>query len=54
MGLGLGGTDTPEVKSRKSISNERTFSAMADELFLFHKLGNYCFFEFLLSFLSIV
>ena len=39
VGLGLGGTDTPEVKLRKSISNERTFSATADETLLFRKLG---------------
>lgn len=39
MGLGLGGTDTPEVKLRKSISNERTFSATGDETLLFRKLG---------------
>lgn len=39
VGLGLGGTDTPEVRSRKSISNERTFSATADEAFFYRKLG---------------
>ncbi|KAF3435559.1 hypothetical protein FNV43_RR22648 [Rhamnella rubrinervis] len=38
VGLGLGRTDTPEVRLRKSISNERTFSATSDEMFLYHKL----------------
>ncbi|XP_019251929.1 PREDICTED: DNA polymerase kappa isoform X2 [Nicotiana attenuata] len=38
VGLGLGGTDTPQYKMRKSISNERTFSATADEALLFQKL----------------
>lgn len=40
MGLGLGGTNTPQVRLRKSISNERTFPATDDEAFLFQKLGN--------------
>ncbi|KAF4364410.1 hypothetical protein F8388_006987 [Cannabis sativa] len=38
VGLGLGGTDTPEVRLRKSISNERTFSATGDETLLYRKL----------------
>lgn len=39
VGLGLGGTDTPETKMRKSMSNERTFSATGDETLLYKKLG---------------
>ncbi|WCJ17970.1 DNA polymerase kappa [Euphorbia peplus] len=39
VGLGLGGTDTPEVRSRKSISSERTFSATDDEALLYQKLA---------------
>lgn len=39
MGLGLGGTDAPQVRSRKSMSNERTFSATKDETFFHQKLG---------------
>lgn len=38
VGLGLGGTDTPQYRMRKSISNERTFSATSDEALLFQKL----------------
>ncbi|KAK1359024.1 DNA polymerase kappa [Heracleum sosnowskyi] len=38
VGLGLGGTDTPQVKFRKSISNERTFSATKDEAVLYQKI----------------
>lgn len=38
VGLGLGGTDTPQVRLRKSISNERTFSATDDETFFSRKL----------------
>ncbi|KAM7479104.1 hypothetical protein LguiA_027317 [Lonicera macranthoides] len=38
VGLGLGSTDTPQVRFRKSISNERTFSATKDEAFLFQKI----------------
>ncbi|KAI8554612.1 hypothetical protein RHMOL_Rhmol05G0111300 [Rhododendron molle] len=38
VGLGLGGTNTPQVRLRKSISNERTFLATDDEAFLFQKL----------------
>ncbi|XP_016502234.1 DNA polymerase kappa isoform X1 [Nicotiana tabacum] len=38
VGLGLGGTDTPQYKMRKNISNERTFSATKDEALLFQKL----------------
>lgn len=44
MGLGLGGTDTPQVRVRKSISNERTFSATKDEPLLYQKLGTYSVF----------
>ncbi|KAJ8506726.1 hypothetical protein OPV22_007612 [Ensete ventricosum] len=40
VGLGLGGTDTPQQKMRKSISNERTFSATNDESILFQKLAD--------------
>ncbi|WZZ64089.1 hypothetical protein YC2023_075459 [Brassica napus] len=39
VGLGLGKTDTPEVRSRKSISSERTFAATGDERLLYSKLG---------------
>lgn len=39
VGLGLGGTDTPQVRSRKSISSERTFAATGDERLLYSKLG---------------
>lgn len=39
VGLGLGKTDTPPVRSRKSISNERTFSATEDETVLYQKLA---------------
>ncbi|KAK4741166.1 hypothetical protein SAY87_024754 [Trapa incisa] len=39
VALGLGKTDTPEVRMRKSISNERTFSATADETLLYQKLA---------------
>ncbi|XP_074345062.1 DNA polymerase kappa isoform X1 [Apium graveolens] len=38
VGLGLGGTDTPQVKFRKSMSNERTFSATKDEALLYKKI----------------
>ncbi|CAB4321012.1 unnamed protein product [Prunus armeniaca] len=40
VGLAIGGTDTPQVRSRRSISNERTFSATGDEAFLFCKLAD--------------
>ncbi|CAL9093614.1 unnamed protein product [Musa textilis] len=40
VGLGLGGTDTPQPMMRKSISNERTFSATNDESILFQKLAD--------------
>ncbi|ONK75914.1 uncharacterized protein A4U43_C03F21890, partial [Asparagus officinalis] len=40
VGLGLGGTETPRCRSRKSISSERTFSATGDESFLFQKLAD--------------
>ncbi|RYR10052.1 hypothetical protein Ahy_B05g078518 [Arachis hypogaea] len=39
VGLGLGKTDSPEVRFRKSISNERTFSATEDEVLLYKKLA---------------
>ncbi|KAM5549562.1 hypothetical protein ABKV19_000805 [Rosa sericea] len=39
VGLAIGRTDTPEVRLRKSISNERTFSATGDEAFLYRKLA---------------
>ncbi|XP_044481514.1 DNA polymerase kappa-like isoform X1 [Mangifera indica] len=39
VGLGLGGTATPQIRFRKSISNERTFSATKDKAFLYQKLG---------------
>lgn len=42
VGLGLGKTDSPQVKSRKSMSSERTFSATEDEAILYQKLGNGC------------
>ncbi|PIA33272.1 hypothetical protein AQUCO_04200204v1 [Aquilegia coerulea] len=38
VALGLGKTRTPEARSRKSISNERTFSAIADEASLYNKI----------------
>ncbi|CAH1450463.1 unnamed protein product [Lactuca virosa] len=38
VGLGLGGTEAPNVRSRKSMSNERTFSATKDEAFFNQKL----------------
>lgn len=50
VGLGLGKTDTPEVRSRKSISSERTFAATGDEKLLYSKLGEYS--ENLCCFLS--
>lgn len=50
VGLGLGKTDTPEVRSRKSISSERTFAATGDERLLNSKLGEY--FAHLYCFLS--
>ncbi|KAJ0077110.1 hypothetical protein Patl1_35270 [Pistacia atlantica] len=39
VGLGLGGTATPQIRSRKSMSNERTFSATEDKAFLYRTLG---------------
>ncbi|KAH9620838.1 hypothetical protein KSS87_004702 [Heliosperma pusillum] len=39
VGLGLGSTNTPQVRLRKSMSNERTFSATRDEVFIYHKLA---------------
>lgn len=39
VGLGLGRTDTPQARSRKSISSERTFAATGDERLLYSKLG---------------
>ncbi|KAI3675350.1 hypothetical protein L1987_84939 [Smallanthus sonchifolius] len=38
VGLGLGGTDAPQARSRKSMSNGRTFSATKDENFFHQKL----------------
>ncbi|CAO2813559.1 unnamed protein product [Amaranthus hypochondriacus] len=38
VGLGLGSTDAPQARLRKSMSNERTFSATNDETFLYKKL----------------
>ncbi|XP_042412179.1 DNA polymerase kappa-like isoform X1 [Zingiber officinale] len=38
VGLGIGGTDAPHQKMRKSISSERTFVATDDESLLFQKL----------------
>ncbi|XP_010905640.2 DNA polymerase kappa isoform X1 [Elaeis guineensis] len=40
VGLGLGRTDTPEHKLRKSISSERTFSSTGDEPLLLQKLAD--------------
>ncbi|KAJ6948829.1 hypothetical protein NC651_002981 [Populus alba x Populus x berolinensis] len=40
VGLGIGKTDTPQVRSRKSISSERTFSATDDETLLYQKLAD--------------
>ncbi|KAL7199527.1 hypothetical protein ACSBR2_021745 [Camellia fascicularis] len=40
VGLGLGSTNTPQVRLRKSMSNERTFSATGNEAFLYHKLAD--------------
>ncbi|CAN1821429.1 DNA polymerase kappa [Linum perenne] len=39
VGLGLGQTETPQVRSRKSMSSERTFSATNNEMLLFQKLA---------------
>ncbi|GAB2292123.1 hypothetical protein Dimus_026375 [Dionaea muscipula] len=39
VGLGLGKTNAPEVKMRKSMSNERTFSPTGDEGLLHKKLA---------------
>lgn len=40
VGLGLGGTETPEQRQRKSISCERTFTATNDSSLLFKKLAS--------------
>ncbi|KAF7043819.1 hypothetical protein CFC21_053129 [Triticum aestivum] len=40
VGLGLGGTETPEHRLRKSMSCERTFSGTNDSRLLFEKLDN--------------
>ncbi|XP_022763513.1 DNA polymerase kappa isoform X2 [Durio zibethinus] len=40
VGLGLGGTDMPEARFRKSISSERTFSATQDAALLYQKLAD--------------
>lgn len=49
VGLGIGKTDSPQVRCRKSISNERTFSATEDEVLLFKRLGirlvYYCYLQ---------
>ncbi|KAJ0077808.1 hypothetical protein Patl1_37415 [Pistacia atlantica] len=39
VGLGLGGTATPQIRSRESMSNERTFSATEDKAFLYRTLA---------------
>lgn len=39
VGLGIGGSDAPLEESRKSLSCERTFSAISSEESLFAKLG---------------
>jgi Ca2+-transporting ATPase/DNA polymerase kappa len=39
VGLGIGGSDTPLEEARKSLSCERTFTAISDEEKLFAKLG---------------
>lgn len=39
VGLGLGRTDASQVRVRKSMSNERTFSATEDEALLYQKLA---------------
>ncbi|KAL9231958.1 hypothetical protein vseg_007116 [Gypsophila vaccaria] len=39
VGLGLGSTNAPQERLRKSMSNERTFSATKDEQFLYQKLA---------------
>lgn len=39
VGLGLGGADAPQIRLRKSISNERTFPATDNEALLYQKLG---------------
>ncbi|KAK3420414.1 hypothetical protein EUGRSUZ_G01218 [Eucalyptus grandis] len=38
VGLGLGGTDPPQMRLRKSISNERTFQATDNEALLYQKI----------------
>ncbi|KAI3431033.1 DNA polymerase kappa [Psidium guajava] len=38
VGLGLGGADAPQIRLRKSISNERTFPATGNEALLYQKL----------------
>ncbi|XP_065616324.1 DNA polymerase kappa isoform X1 [Quercus suber] len=40
VGLGLGQTEIPQVRSRKSISNERTFSSTEDEASFDQKLAD--------------
>ncbi|KAL4615236.1 hypothetical protein ACB092_07G109100 [Castanea dentata] len=40
VGLGLGQTETPQVRSRKSISNERSFSSTEDEASFYQKLAD--------------
>lgn len=41
VGLGIGGSDTPQKEPRKSLSNERTFAAISEERQLFQKLGKH-------------
>ncbi|CAM6092197.1 unnamed protein product [Calypogeia fissa] len=38
VGLGIGGSETPQKEPRKSLSNERTFAAISEEHQLFQKL----------------
>jgi len=51
VGLGLGQTDSPQVRFRKSISSERTFSATKDEVLLHKKLG-ICLVYYIIVYLS--
>jgi hypothetical protein len=41
VGLGIGGSETCLKEPRKSLSNERTFSAISDDHQLFKKLGKH-------------
>ncbi|XP_031490870.1 DNA polymerase kappa isoform X2 [Nymphaea colorata] len=40
VGLGIGATNTPSWRPRKSISTERTFSTTTDEAMIYQKLAN--------------